>query len=220
MTDIPADGTKAPAGVGAAPADLEGAPAADKAKDVPAGPPSISYMVVAYIVVIAGAYLSWLLYKHVKPQPPVAVQGVSIFAALYVFAQCIERVMEPFTSWLGWTAAKVNPTDERKRLVTKKAALMLMADTPSVENRALVARIRRNKAVITWAIASFLAMLASGGLGILLLQSVGYKSAPVWVDVLVTGLAIGSGTKPLHDLISNLQDSSSQKEESSAKKAG
>ena len=63
---------------------------------------------------------------------------------------------------------------------------------------------------------SFLAMLASGSLGLLLLRSVGLTGAPVWADIFVTGLAIGSGTKPLHDLISNLQQSSSQKEASAA----
>jgi len=76
--------------------------------------------------------------------------------------------------------------------------------------------VRHNRAVVMWAIASFLAMLASGSLGLMLLRSVGLTGAPAWADIFVTGLAIGSGTKPLHDLISNLQQSSSQKEASAA----
>jgi len=46
------------------------------------------------------------------------------------------------------------------------------------------------------------------------LKSVGLNGVPPAVDILVTGLAIGSGTEPLHDLISNMQQSSSQKEHS------
>jgi len=38
-----------------------------------------------------------------------------------------------------------------------------------------------------------------------LLKSVGVASAPVWLEILVTGLAVGGGTKPLHDLIKQLQ---------------
>jgi hypothetical protein len=32
------------------------------------------------------------------------------------------------------------------------------------------------------------------------------QSIPLWVDALVTGLVVGTGTKPLHDLISKLQN--------------
>ncbi|MDB5680191.1 MAG: hypothetical protein JWM94_3193, partial [Sphingomonas bacterium] len=28
---------------------------------------------------------------------------------------------------------------------------------------------------------------------------------PFWADLLVTGLVVGAGTKPLHDLVANLQ---------------
>ena len=179
--------------------------------DVPAGAPDLFFMVLAYIVVVVGLVVGYLLWKYVKPEVFTPVQGVSIFAALYIFAQCIERIIEPFTSFLG--SAK----DDAGTKFKKKAALQQFASAPSAKTRALVAKVRRNRAVITWAIASLLAMLASGGLGIFLLRTVGLKGAPVWVDILVTGLAIGSGTKPLHDLISNLQDSSSQSEQSAAK---
>lgn len=62
-----------------------------------------------------------------------------------------------------------------------------------------------------WAAACFLAMLACGGLGIFLLHAVGLSTVPPAVDIGITGLAIGSGTKPLHDLIANIQKSSDAK---------
>jgi hypothetical protein len=37
-----------------------------------------------------------------------------------------------------------------------------------------------------------------------------------WVDLVVTGLVVGAGTKPLHDLISNIQTSASNSKSSSS----
>lgn len=169
---------------------------------VPAGPPDLSYTIVAYIVIVVATGVGWLVWKAVKPPVFVAAQGVSIFACLYIFAQVIERILEPLSSYL----------DGEK----KKAALETLSSAATPENRAAVAKIKRNRAVLLWAIASALAMLASGGLGVFLLRAVGLTGVPAWVDVLVTGLAVGSGTKPLHDLISNLQSSSSSQEASAA----
>ena len=43
--------------------------------------------------------------------------------------------------------------------------------------------------------------------------AIGFPGMPAQVDMLVTGLAIGSGTKPLHDLISSLQKSKENRED-------
>jgi hypothetical protein len=82
------------------------------------------------------------------------------------------------------------------------------------------------RAVLMWAMASVLAMLVCAVLGIFLLRSVATPSpAPAkagttssapgtakdpnrLLDLLVTGLVVGAGTKPLHDLISQVQTSS------------
>jgi hypothetical protein len=70
---------------------------------------------------------------------------------------------------------------------------------------------RRNSAVLVWGIATFLGMVVSGWAGLALLNSVGVRSAPRVLDIVVTGLAIGGGSKPLHDLISSLQASKDAK---------
>ena len=70
---------------------------------------------------------------------------------------------------------------------------------------------KQARAVRMWSAACFLAMLGCGGLGIFLLHSVGLSTVPPAVDIGITGLAVGSGTKPLHDLISNIQKSSDAK---------
>jgi hypothetical protein len=95
-------------------------------------------------------------------------------------------------------------------------------------------RSQGSRAVLMWAAASVLAMLACASLGIFLLRSVetpspangstasasaSSRSAASSVpspandpnrllDLLVTGLVVGAGTKPLHDLISQVQTSS------------
>ena len=84
--------------------------------------------------------------------------------------------------------------------------------------RALVEDKRVIRGLLFWACASILAFLISAYLGIYLLNAVTSVVAPDGqttvtaanhpprgLDILVTGLAIGGGSKPLHDLISRIQ---------------
>jgi hypothetical protein len=51
-------------------------------------------------------------------------------------------------------------------------------------------------------------------LNITLLQAVranGSGQPPFWADLLVTGLVVGAGTKPLHDLVANIERSKNGK---------
>jgi hypothetical protein len=60
------------------------------------------------------------------------------------------------------------------------------------------------RTVIFWAVATIVAMLGSASLNLYFLQAVGVSSASRWLEVLATGLIIGAGTKPLHDLTTAL----------------
>jgi hypothetical protein len=99
-----------------------------------------------------------------------------------------------------------------------------------------------NRAVLMWATAAVLAMLACASLGIFLLRSIQTPSAvngstvsasvrsssaapsapsPAknpnrLLDLLVTGLVVGAGTKPLHDLISQIQTTSGKSKASAS----
>jgi hypothetical protein len=175
----------------------------------PSTPPELSFVIGSYLTIGLGMLVGWAIWKGVNPHDYKPAPGVSIFAALYIFAQSIERVLEPLSSFLDKTSAKLN----------KKAAVSALAsagDDEKFAKKAGLAQVRRNRGVILWAIASFLAMVAAGGLGVFLLKAIGLGSAPAAVDILVTGLAIGSGTKPLHDLIANIQKSSASKDASAA----
>ena len=106
----------------------------------------------------------------------------------------------------------------RRSLAIKDARA---ADKSNLQNKADVAakaqaaveQDRRNSTVLVWGIATFLGIVVSGWIGLGLLRSVGVQSAPHVLDIIVTGLAIGGGTKPLHDLISNLQASKEEKKD-------
>jgi hypothetical protein len=159
--------------------------------------------------VIAGAFAGrglWYLAHH----PTVTVvAGVSTFAPLYIFSQSIERVLEPFSTMLGRAGGASKPGAVKAR----DQAVVEGDPAEAAKWQRIVDQIRRNTAVITWGVASLLGMLASGAFGILLLQMVGFEDVPAFWDIAVTGIAIGSGTKPLHDLISNLQKAKENRED-------
>ena len=87
---------------------------------------------------------------------------------------------------------------------SKAHAAQTAAETAAAA-QAAVEQERSNAVVISWAVASALGIVVSAWLGFTLLHSVGVQHAPVLLDVVVTGLAVGGGTKPLHDLIGNLE---------------
>jgi hypothetical protein len=113
-------------------------------------------------------------------------------------------------------------------MMTKKMAVDLAAAA-----QAELDQRRADKAVAYWAVASILGLLVSAALGLYLLHVVGLRGDGVgadgtWtggifgaagfrhmLDLLLTGLAIGGGTKPLHDLISNLQAAKESKKDPS-----
>ena len=76
-------------------------------------------------------------------------------------------------------------------------------------SRAAVDSARGSRGILAWGIATFFATLLSAGAGFYLLRMLsadpGWHGIPAWLDALVTGLIVGSGTKPLHDLVTRAQ---------------
>jgi hypothetical protein len=224
----------APPTGGAAPAPTGGAAPADGAADDGAGgggggqgaaPPAATAgpiaVLIGYLAVAAGALLGILLWRWNDPQPFTPAEGISVFAPLYIVTQAIERFIEPFSTYLG--AAK--PEGETKNIRQPEAMeavySAIKAGEPDVaaKRQWLVDRIRRNKAVIAWGLACFLGMTLCGLFGIFFLRLAGFAGVPEEIDIIVSGIAVGSGTKPLHDLISNMQKAKEQKDDPPEKKA-
>jgi hypothetical protein len=139
----------------------------------------------------------------------------SAFGALFVAALAIERVIEPVSDFLGPNTKNASKQAKKKVAAAKsapadkgsKAAAEAATDDLDVA--------RQLTALATWAAATAIAFVLCGGLKILLLSAIvdttkgGQPSR--WGDLLVTGLVVGAGTKPLHDLVSNIQKSSAAK---------
>jgi hypothetical protein len=193
--------------MGGAPATVEttNATAADTK-----GPDPV-WVIAAYGLVVSSAALAWLLYKLIDPAAPVVAPSLSALAPIYILAQGIERLLEPFSKLLGATSDDGTRTSKEQARTQRDAAFATLITSPSselagaaVRAQAVLERIRRNTVIIAWALATAIAMFACGAFGIRLLTTLGFDAPAFW-DIAITGLAVGSGTKPLHDLISNLQ---------------
>jgi hypothetical protein len=151
----------------------------------------VSLAVIAVALVGCGI-LNW----RVNPVPFTVPAGVGVFAVFYNQTH------------------STSPAGNRQTAIQEAAAAQATLD-----------QRRADRAVIFWAVATVLAMAVSAALGLYLLHAVGlpegsWRGGPFsaqglrrWVDLLVAGLAVGGGTKPLHDLISNLQASKEAKKD-------
>lgn len=174
--------------------------------------PEVQYLVSSALAIVLGAVLG--VYVHDRAggitfTPP---EGVGIFALFYIVAQVIERIQEPLSPYLARA-----PSDEGERRNQREAkaelenAVAHAVNTPSpvlhraaANKKRTVDQVRANLTVLMFGTSALLAMLLMGYLKAGLLRAVGVAGILTWVDVLVTGLVVAAGTKPLHDLIANL----------------
>jgi hypothetical protein len=146
-----------------------------------------------------------------------------LLGVFYVVAQATERLVEPLM-----LQEKVAPqTDGLKADVgeakTALAAAARLGNEGAVESaeeevkeaQKELTAAQKQRSVAGWALASCFALIVCGILGLGLIGSVStvsadsdfWKSVFARVDVVVTGLAVGAGTKPLHDLITRIEKS-------------
>jgi hypothetical protein len=122
----------------------------------------------------------------------------SAFALLFIIAQAVERIVEPIANYADAVMDKANAIAEAAAADKRAKA----------RSQAKVDQIRQNLALITWGVASLAATTTCGAFGVLLFRIIGGSqtvNVPGWVDITITGLVVGAGTKPLHDLISYVQ---------------
>jgi hypothetical protein len=208
-----------------------------------AGAPSWQSTALAFAILAVGTGASYGVYRWIHPTEFMPSSNYAVYAGLFVMALAIERLLEPFSGQIAKRAAntsksmkpagRVKPADNTEDASRGKA----QQEAKEKEAKKDVHLSLPDRAVLMWAAASVLAMLACAALGIFLLRSVetptatggttsasapSGKSAPSGpgpnhvLDLLVTGLVVGAGTKPLHDLISQIQTSSSNSKTSSS----
>lgn len=68
----------------------------------------------------------------------------------------------------------------------------------------LISKKRADRAQVMMGVATLFGVIASFAFGLYFLRAIGMTTAR-WIDIFVSGLVVGAGTKPLHDLISAIQ---------------
>jgi hypothetical protein len=114
------------------------------------------------------------------------VADFALFAGFYVAAQVIERLLEVVSPLLPFWPPP------------------LSTDDPAVK----AAHTKADRAAVVLGLATLAGVAASCGFGLYFLAAIGMTSVSHSIDAMVTGLTIGAGTKPLHDLITGIQGKS------------
>ena len=181
------------------------------------------YYWTALGLMVAGVLGGWWLMDHYHADSSVIPQlapGVGVFAVLYVLAQAIERFLEPFSPWLGRLLNGRVKKNKRDLVVARNTALVEARETGNVGKKKECAdrqdelnQFRANATPMAFGIAALLAMAGAGYTGFLVMHVIGLTQVAAPVDLLITGMAVGGGVKPLHDLITNLRESKTSKQD-------
>jgi hypothetical protein len=178
-----------------------------------AAPASLTVIMWSMVAVAAATVGMWFAYKYaIKPTTIGIAKNYVPYAAVLAVAAALERLLEPLSQLL------MPSTTAKTAAVASKTAAQAAAANPAVQaayvqpaveqaasDQADVETLRTNRAVLFWAIASICGVGISGSFGLFLLQSIATGHVNSFLDLAVTGLTIGAGTKPTHDLITSLQ---------------
>lgn len=170
-------------------------------------------VLAAFGTIAVGGYGAWAVWASGSAatiiQPP---DTTAVFGTLLVFAAAVERVLEPFSRWF--------PGRRTEAALEQSIVALANRTNPTHEDlvavaqaKAQVERARSNRTVVSWGIATAVATVASSAGGFYVLHAIAgpeWKGLPVWVDAIVTGVMVGSGTKPVHDIISRVQNAKEQ----------
>jgi hypothetical protein len=182
--------------------------AQEAAASVTTPPPMPWAVLVGFGLTALGGFGAWGITMTAQPNPFPASGATSVFGALFVFAAAVERLIEPLTRWMPGREAQAR----YERAMADMDNGVPGAISAAAHFKAAAEQARSARAVIMWGIATALATLLSASAGFYLLHMVssdpGWHGVSSWVDALVTGLVVGSGTKPLHDLFTRVQQSS------------
>ena len=148
------------------------------------------YISIAVAYAIVGIGIAIVYISNPNDLPTNSIDSdFEKFAAFFIIAQAIERLLEPITALF----------DEEKKEAKKEVDLTSKEAIQAAKQS--IADIKVVVKNLTWGMATFIAMLVSCWIGLGLLNTIGIENAPTELDIVMTGLAIGAGTQPLHDLI-------------------
>ncbi|WP_329108358.1 hypothetical protein OG792_06740 [Micromonospora sp. NBC_01699] len=171
-------------------------------------------VIAAFATIAAGGYGAWQIWSSGGAatiiQPP---DTTAVFGTLLVFAAAVERVLEPFSRWFPGRRTEA-ALEQSIVALANRTGNPTHADLAAVAHaKAQVERARGNRTIVAWGIATAVATVASSAGGFYVLHAIAgpeWDGLPVWVDAIVTGVMVGSGTKPVHDIISRVQGAKEQ----------
>jgi predicted ribosome-associated RNA-binding protein Tma20 len=183
--------------------------------------PDIAYIVGSYIAVVLAAIVAILLAS--KNDVTIGVsEGFAPFAVIYLVAQAIERGLQPLSYLVGKAQEKSKVKDQLRKAKGARSLALLQNETETVASAATSILTKQKKldvlladrAILFWAIATVVSLLVCGFLELGLIQSIAKVTGDSgevpdgfrYADVVITGIAIGAGTKPLHDFIALAQN--------------
>jgi hypothetical protein len=164
--------------------------------------------------------------------PVVVIQlkeGISVFAVSYLMAQLIERVVEPFsekklqanvTKTDGNTRALFGDTVRIESLREKVVRIREKREPREKEleekrlDEKLIDKYNTKRVIAFWGLTSFLGILLCYlTVGLFEIVGVSFQSLAIGgrtitghtVDSILSGMIVGGGTKPLHDLIGYIE---------------
>jgi hypothetical protein len=196
------------------------------------------WIIIGVIALIVLCVAFQLLHIESLVSKFVPVQGVSIFAVAYLEAQFIERIVDPFSVKGAKNnekdcGTKDNPKKdvgksgnksayaltpfgnwrEIDRLEREAAKAQLKKKTLSDSDTELLNQLKTQRVISIWGFSSFLGMVLScftfGLFQIIGITFIGGLAGHA-LDAFLSGVIIGGGTKPLHDVIGYLQESKSK----------
>jgi hypothetical protein len=181
------------------------------------------------LVLIILAIVLVVLLSMAGRGPVVTIQlkeGISVFAVFYLMAQFIERVVEPFSEIKRPMKEKTDPKKkantgalfsdtERIKILRKEVDI-----TPDEEKETELDKLDAKRVIAMWGLTSFLGiLLCYFTVGLFEVVGVSFHSLAVagrtitghTVDSILSGMIVGGGTKPLHDLIGYIEKAQSAK---------
>lgn len=190
------------------PAQPAPAPAPEPPPSPPSAAPREKIVLWGYVAVAVAAVAAVIFAINDKVfdiSITVDTDDFQWFALLYIAAQAIERLLEPMMGQVK--AGEV--------AVAKAGVAAAVGDEGKATKQTVLSQVQADRAVIAWAAASTIALVTCGILGLGMIESLANvdvaegRSADVFTafDVIFTGLVIGAGTKPLHDLITKIEKS-------------
>lgn len=176
----------------------------------PAGAlPSWPYIITSGLFVVAAAVASAVVYRDPPAVTQTPVEGIAVFAALYVVAQAVERVVEIVFGFVDFIIGKITGATARQRTLNARVALRaaLQAGGGQAAAATDVAEAKSDTSLLKYCVSFAFSLPFATYIQFSVTKLIGLEGVAIWVDILITAAAITGGGAALHDLIGKVQAS-------------